>query len=127
KLTSKGPGSFVFASDRSRQGHLGENTLRAALHELGFEVTAHGFRSTLTDLLNLNHFSVDAIERQLDHVLGHISGKKGAVRNVYLRTDFLDYRRTMMQWLGDWADAQKAERKTPALPPNVIQLYGYAA
>jgi len=48
--THRGPDSFVFASS-GKAGFLAENTLRIALHRLGFEVTAHGFRSLLTDEL----------------------------------------------------------------------------
>ena len=67
KLTLRGPASFVFAST-SKAGYLAENSLRLALHRLGFKVTVHGFRSLLTDLLNTRGFNADAIERQLDHV-----------------------------------------------------------
>jgi integrase len=83
---------------------------------LGFKVTAHGFRSLLTDLLNLQGFNADAIERQLDHQ------QKDKVRATYLRSDFLDLRRDMMQWVADWADAQRAKTKLPALPSNVVPL-----
>ena len=115
KLTRSSPDAYVFASD-SKAGYLAENTLRAALHALGFKVTAHGFRSLITDLLNERGFNPDAIERQLDHV------EKNQVRAAYLRTDYFDYRRDMMQWLADWADAQCAERALPELPSNVVEL-----
>ena len=113
KLTNRGPESFVFAS---RDKHLAENTLRLALHRLGFKVTAHGFRSLLTDLLNERGFNADAIERQLDHVT------KDKTRAAYLRSDFFDYRRPMMQWVADWADAQKANKADPAIPKNVVPI-----
>ena len=113
KLTNRSPDSFVFAS---RGSHLAENTLRLALHRLGFKVTAHGFRSLLTDLLNERGFNADAIERQLDHVM------KDKTRSAYLRTDFFDYRRPMMQWVADWAEAQKAKKADPAVPKNVVPI-----
>jgi integrase len=115
KLTRKDASSFVFAS-RGKAGHLAENTLRLALHRLGFEVTAHGFRSLLTDLLNERGFNSDAIERQLDH------SSKDKVRAAYLRSDFFDYRRRMMQWVADWAEAQRAGSVAPALPSNVLTI-----
>jgi integrase len=115
KLTRAKPNAFVFAS-YGKDGFLAENTLRVALHRLGFKVTAHGFRSLLTDLLNENGFNPDAIERQLDHV------QKDKVRAAYLRSEFFDYRRTMMQWLADWADAEQRGKGKPALPDNVIPL-----
>jgi integrase len=116
KLTRKELTSFVFASNASKHGHLAENTLRLCLHRLGFKVTAHGFRSLITDLLNEQGFNADAIERQLDH------SDKDKVRRAYLRSDFYDYRRSMVQWLADWADAQRDKAKQPALPSNVVQM-----
>jgi integrase len=115
KLTRRKPDSFVFAS-HGKAGFLAENTLRMRLHGLGFKVTAHGFRSLMTDLLNVQGFNADAIERQLDHV------QKNQVRAAYLRDDFYEYRRSMMQWLADWADAQRNKEKAPRLPSNVVPM-----
>ena len=100
KLTRHTPKSFVFVGF-GKTGFLAENTLRAALHRLGFKVTAHGLRSLITDLLNENGFNPDAIERQLDHM------QRDKVRAAYLRSDFMPQRVAMMQWLADWADAQR--------------------
>ena len=115
KLTRRNTNSFIFAS-RAKAGFLAENTLRLALHGLGFKVTAHGFRSLLTDLLNERGFNADAIERQLDH------SSEDKVRAAYPRSDFFDYRRKMMQWVADWAEAQQAGTAAPMLPANVITL-----
>ena len=115
RLTGSKPGAFVFASV-GKSGYLAENTLRLALHRLGFKVTAHGFRSLLTDVLNEAGFNPDAIERQLDHV------QKDKVRAAYLRTDFFEQRRAMMQWLADWAEAERNETAKPELPDNVVAL-----
>jgi len=115
KLTHRNANSFVFTS-RGKEGFLAENTLRLAMHGLGFKVTAHGIRSLLTDLLNEREFNSDAIERQLDHA------PKDAVRASYLRSDFFDYRKKMMQWLADWVDAQRSGVADPVLPSNVVAL-----
>jgi integrase len=114
-LTRHNANDFVFKG-RGKDGHLAENTLRLALHGLGFKVTAHGFRSLLTDLLNERGFNTDWIERQLDHV------QKDKVRAAYLRTDFFEGRSAMMQWLADWAEAEQAGRTAPKLPRNVRSL-----
>lgn len=114
-LTDQGPESYVFAS-RGKEGFLAENTLRLALKRLGFRATAHGFRSLLTDVLNEAGFNPDAIERQLHHA------EKNKVRAAYLRSDFFDYRKTMMQWFADWCEAQKAGARAPAMPENVLPL-----
>ena len=115
KITKTDDAAYIFAS-RGKAGYLAENTLRLAMHGLGFKVTAHGFRSLLTDLLNEQGFNADAVERQLDHVL------KDKVRGSYLRSDFLPYRRTMMQWVADWADAQRNKQGAPSLPGNVLKF-----
>jgi integrase len=107
---------FIFAS-RGKSGHLAENTLRIAMHRLGFEVTVHGFRSLITDVLNECEFNPDAIERQLAHV------EKNKVRRAYLRTDFYPYRAQMMQWFADWADAQRRNETAPAMPSNVLAFH----
>jgi integrase len=113
EMNRSGPEAYVFQS-WGKQGFLAENTLRIALHRMGFKVTAHGFRSLITDLLNESGFNSDAIERQLDHQ------NRDRVRAAYLRSDWLDYRRKMMQWLADWMDAQRKEKAEPRLPADVI-------
>jgi len=96
-VTFKGVDSHVFASN-AKMGYMSENTLRKALHRLGYEVTVHGFRSLLTDVLNENGFNPDAIERQLNHQ------EKNGVRGAYLRSEFDQIRRPMMQWFADWCE-----------------------
>ncbi len=108
QLTYTGPGSYVFAS-KAKQGFLSENTLRMGLHRLGFQVTAHGLRSLMTDVLNENGFNYDWIEKQLDHQ------ERNHVRAAYLRTKFLEQRITMMQWYADWCD-------NPSTTSNVVPL-----
>ena len=85
---------------------MAENTIRLALHRVGFKVTAHGMRSLITDVLNENAFNSDAIERQLDHL------EQSQVRRAYLRSDFMDIRKTMMQWFADWCDSKADNKKT---------------
>jgi len=114
-LTGRGPESFVFAST-SKAGFLAENTLRIALHRLGFEVTAHGFRSLLTDELYKAGFRSEWVERQMHHK------DTNEVRVAYLRTDFFEQRATMMQWWADACHARQARRQLPKLPSNVVDL-----
>ena len=112
-ITFKDPDSFVFSS-KSKTGYISENTLRLALHRLGYKVTVHGFRTLITTVLNEHGFNADAIERQLDHV------EKNAVRRAYLRSDFDELRRSTMQWFADWCDGTVDE----AAGNNVISLQG---
>ena len=94
-LTFREPSSYIFPST-GKYGVMAENTLRLALHRIGFQVTVHGMRSLITNVLNENGFNADAIERQLDHQ------EENQVRRAYLRSDFMQERRKMMQWFADW-------------------------
>ena len=98
-LTDGGPDSYIFASS-SKHGHLAENSLRLALHRLGYKVTVHGMRSLITDVLNEHGFNSDLIEKQLDHQ------ERSSVRAAYLRTTFLEQRRQMMEWFADWSEKE---------------------
>jgi integrase len=107
-ITFKDSNSYVFPS-AGKYGVLAENTLRLALHRLGFKVTVHGMRSLITNVLNEKGFNRDAIERQLDHQ------EPNRVRASYLRSDFMEERIQMMQWFADWC----AQTQTPN---NVVTL-----
>jgi integrase len=93
-----GNGRFVFPSARSRQRCMSENTINAALRRLGFakeEMTAHGFRSAASSMLNeCGLWHADAVERQLAHV------DNDSVRRAYARADYWDERVRIMDW---WA------------------------
>jgi integrase len=94
-----GSGRFLFPSVRSPDRSMSENTINAALRRLGFkkdEMTAHGFRSAASSMLNESGlWSADAIERQLAHV------DTDSVRRAYARADYWDERVRMMDW---WAN-----------------------
>ncbi len=89
-----GKGRFLFPSLRSAARCMSENTINAALRRLGFaqdEMTAHGFRSAASSILNeCNLWNPDAIERQLAHV------DNDSVRRAYARADFWDVRVRMI-------------------------------
>jgi integrase len=87
---------------------MAENTLRMALHSIGFKVTVHGMRSVVTDVLYEAGYSRDLIEKQLDHK------DRDQVRAAYLRTNFLEQRAPMMQWFADWCVGE--ETATNVIP-----------
>jgi integrase len=98
-----GHGKYVFPSNRSPKGDrpMSENTVLVALRSMGYEkdqMTAHGFRSMASTLLNENGFNRDWIERQLAHVEGN------GVRAAYNYAEYLPERRKMMQWWADYLD-----------------------
>ena len=100
-----GGGRYVFPSIRSRFDPMSENTVNAALRRLGYtgdEMTAHGFRSTASTLLNESgKWSPDAIERALAHK------GKDLVRAAYHRGAHWQERVLMAQWWGDYLDGLK--------------------
>jgi integrase len=94
-ITFREPSSYIFPS-KGKYGYMAENTLRLALHRLGFKVTIHGMRSLISNVLNEEGFNRDAIERQLDHQ------EPNQVRASYLRSNFMEERVKIMQWFADW-------------------------
>lgn len=100
-----GTGNYVFPSSRGDGRPMSDNTIRTALMTLGYtgeDMTAHGFRTIASTLLNEHGWPADAIERQLCHM------PKDAVRAAYNRAEFLEERRTMMQSYSDCLDALKS-------------------
>jgi integrase len=108
-----GGGDFLFPAITSVKRPMSENTLNAALRRLGYskeEVTAHGFRTTASTLLNeMGRWTSDAIERQLAHQ------EEDDVRRAYMHAaEFWGERVEMMQV---WADYLDELRSTEILIP----------
>ena len=104
------PGIRGQALDRPLSG----NTMLYALYRLGYhgEATMHGFRAVFTTVANeaVKGFDKDAIERALAH------RERNRVRAAYHRSEYLDERRIMLQWWGDWLEAM--ERSGTVEPPE---------
>lgn len=100
-----GGSKFVFPAFHSLRTPISENTVNQALRRLGYAgaMTAHGFRSTASSLLNESmKWPPDVIE----HALAHQD--RDAVRATYNRTSYWDARVEMMQWWSDQLDELKA-------------------
>jgi integrase len=98
-----GHGQYVFPSNRAPKGDrpMSDNTVLVALRSMGYtkeQMTAHGFRSMASTLLNENGFPPDHIERQLAHIEGN------SVRAAYNYAEYLPERQKMMQWWADYLD-----------------------
>jgi integrase len=97
-----GGSRYVFPSLRSHQRPMSENTVNAALRRMGYtgeEMTAHGFRSTASTLLNeAGRFTPDAIERALAH------SDNDQVRGIYHRGAHWQERVAMAQWWSDYLE-----------------------
>lgn len=93
---------YVFPSVRSIQKPISENTINAALRNLGFEgemMTAHGFRAMARTLLDeVLGFRPDFIEHQLAHAVRDPLGR------AYNRTTHLGERKKMMQAWANYLD-----------------------
>lgn len=97
---------FVFSSLYPGNRPMSENTINAALRRLGYtssEMTAHGFRTTASSLLNESgKWSPDAIERALAH------RDSNSIRGTYHRGAHWEERVRMAQWWSDYLDELKA-------------------
>jgi integrase len=102
---------FVFPSQWSPERPMSENTVTGALRRMGFskdEMTAHGFRSTASTLLNeCGRWPADAIERSLAHK------DRDAVRGTYHRGAHWAERIAMAQWWSNHLDDLR-NQKSPA-------------
>lgn len=95
------PGRYLFPSIRGASAFMSENTVNAALRNLGYakdEMTGHGFRALASTRLNELGWAPDVIERQLAHV------ERNRVRAAYNRASHLAERRKMMQAWADYLD-----------------------
>ena len=96
-----GHGRYLFPNGRALikgDRPMSENAVLVALRSMGYgkdQMTAHGFRSLASTLLNEKGYPPDWIERQLAHVEGN------SVRAAYNYAEYLTERRRMMQ---EWAD-----------------------
>lgn len=94
---------YVFPGVRSASKPISENTINAALRNLGFDnttMTAHGFRAMARTLLDeVLGFRPDFIEHQLAHAVRDPLGR------AYNRTSHLDERTKMMQAWADYLDS----------------------
>lgn len=96
-----GRSKYVFPSTRTNTRPMSNNTINAALRRLGYskeEMTAHGFRSMASTILNEQGWNRDAIERQLAH------SERDGVRAAYNYAQYLPERKKMMQAWADYLD-----------------------
>jgi integrase len=92
---------YVLPSPLLAGESIDEGSLLQVLYSMGYrrKMTAHGFRSLASSVLNENGFMKDVVERQLAHK------ETDDVRASYNRAQYLSMRREMMAWWSDWLDA----------------------
>jgi len=101
--TISGQYDFVFPGIRDWRKPMSENTLTFAIRKrMGYDATAHGFRTVASTIFNETGFRSDVIERQLAH------SERNKVRAAYNRSQYLAERREMMKWWSDYLDTLKS-------------------
>ena len=92
---------YVFHQLNNPNKPMSENTMLYSIYRMGYRshATVHGFRATMSTLLNENEKNSDVIERLLSHQ------EKNKVRDSYNRAEYLPQRRELLQWLGDYLDS----------------------
>jgi integrase len=111
-----GSDKYVFPSNRTITRPMSDNTINAALRRLGYtkdEMTAHGFRSMASTILNEQGWHGDAIERQLAHSEGN------GVRAAYNYAQHLPERKKMMQAWADYLDELASKDSTHKSAGNI--------
>lgn len=84
----------VFPSDRNPRNAANSQSANRALARMGFHrrLVSHGLRALASTTLNEHGFDPDVIEAALAHV------DKNSVRAAYNRAQYLERRRSMMEW-----------------------------
>lgn len=79
---------------------MNSQTVNAAIKRVGFagRLVAHGFRSIASTALNEKGFPPDVIEAALAHI------DSNEVRRAYNRAIYLEQRREMMDWWGEFVE-----------------------
>ena len=110
-----GDGRFVFPKLGSPLKPMCENAINGALRRMDYgpdQMTAHGFRSTASTLLNESgKWNPDAIERSLSHADGN------QVRAAYHRGAHWSERVEMAQWWSDQIDTLRQGAQLLQFPP----------
>lgn len=83
---------------------MSENAILYAIYRMGYrgKATGHGFRHTGSTVLNEKGFRSDIIEVSLAH------SDKDKIRGTYNHATYIEERRTMLQWWGDYLERAAA-------------------
>ncbi|CAI1580550.1 Prophage CP4-57 integrase [Serratia fonticola] len=103
--TLSGDLELIFPGYRDPTHPISENTINKALRIIGYDtkkdVCGHGFRTMACSALSESGlWSRDAVDKQMSHQ------ERNGVRAAYIhKAEFLKERGLMMQWWGDYLDA----------------------
>lgn len=93
-------GEFIFPALGHPKKPMNSQTANMELKRMGFKglLVAHGMRAIASTTLNEAGFSPDVIESALAHM------DTNEVRRAYNRANYLEQRRQMMVWWGNYVD-----------------------
>jgi integrase len=96
-------GSYIFYSNRNINTPMSDVTLGKALRTtIGYSndrIVPHGFRAMFSTIAHeKSDFSSEVIEVQLAHKIG------SRVSQAYNRAQYLDQRKELVRWWGEWLD-----------------------
>lgn len=97
-ITGMYPLVFIGRNDRTKP--ISKESVNQVIELLGYKgrLTGHGFRHTMSTILHEQGFNSAWIETQLAHV------DKNTIRGTYNHAQYLEQRRDMLQWYGDYVD-----------------------
>ncbi|EPI3529487.1 integrase domain-containing protein [Klebsiella pneumoniae] len=89
---------FIFPSRNDHNKPMNSQTANAALKRIGYagKLVAHGLRSIASTAMNEEGFNPDVIEAALSH------NDKNEVRRAYNRSTYLEQRKQLAVWWGDF-------------------------
>jgi len=96
--------NYIFQSVTLNNSSISDNAVRLYMHQLlGDKYTLHGFRTLFNRVVTKSQrFNIEMIESQLTHAYTQTQ-----IRRIYLGDeDYLDERRSIVQYYADWIDVQ---------------------
>ncbi|AOR61955.1 tyrosine-type recombinase/integrase [Pectobacterium wasabiae] len=99
--------NLVFPGRNDITKPMSEASINQVLKRIGYhgKATGHGFRHTMSTILHEQGYNTAWIELQLAHV------DKNTIRGTYNHAQYLEQRRGMLQWYGDFVDGLEYEGK----------------
>ena len=100
---------FIFPCRNDPKKSMNSQTANAALKRIGYggKLVAHGLRSIASTAMNEEDFNRDVIEAALSH------NDKNEVRRAYNRSTYLEQRKELAVWWGDFVYTKQTIHKSP--------------
>ncbi|MDT8399843.1 MAG: integrase domain-containing protein [Pseudomonadales bacterium] len=98
---------YIFPSAKNPREGINPSTANMAIKRMGYggRLVAHGIRALGSTILNEQGHDPDLIEVTLAHV------DKNAIRAAYNRAEYLERRRKLMEWWGEYIEAAATGRE----------------